>query len=928
MNKRMAFPFEVPRQRWLAAVGLGLAIGIAYFAAAHFGLALRTKPEGIAIFWPAAGVAVGTLIALGPTTRLPIAVGVVCATALSNALVGRNVWVAVIFGFVNAAQTLLTAWLIEQNFGRFFKLEDVPHVLGFLVASAIGAALAAVGATAAVSLVAPAASPLNVWRLWFAACSLGIVTVAPVLIGLGQALREPPTRGELIEGAAGMVTLAVMSVFLISLPQGPWTTALPVALVFPLLLWIAVRCRPVFAAAAAFVMTLAVLWSTTYGMGHFGDARVPLADRILAAQTLVLVGALLVLILAALFAERRRSEAVLKQSREHLQQALDGASLGAFSINLATGDLECDMRAAQIHGHEVPPLTSKEVRRFVHPDDRARIDAGLAGVERTGGAWQAEYRVVHRQPSHACPAETRWVALDGSIVRNARGIPVSLRGTVRDITQRKKAEQELAERNLQLALAGKAALVGSYAYDVRTDQMEVSEGYAVIHGLPEGTTKTARREWQIRVHPEDVGKLDNLRRIAFACRRGEYNADYRTVLPGRGMRWIESRSFISYNGDGQPERVIGVNIDVTERKHTEALLSESNALLVDAMAAGQVMAFEWDAVTRVSKRCERAAEILGYLQQSGSAMLHDDFLKHVHPEDRDGVKTNIRKLCPDHPSYAMNFRFIRPDGRQVWLEETAKGEFDTAGSLLRIKGLTRDITERKALEEQKNLLIAELDHRVKNVLAIVAVVASRTQETNSSMVDFVAALEGRIQSMAATHELLSHRRWQGIPLAQLVQRELAPYATDTNTRIDGADDILSADAGQAVAMVIHELATNAAKFGALSTAAGNVRVRWSQGQNGQSHGRLCIEWVESGGPKVMPNTRSGYGTSVIRDLIPYELGGTVDLVLAPDGVRCEIKIPTHWLSEGEPRGDAATDLRPRDHHASDHHASDHYANLS
>jgi PAS domain S-box-containing protein len=920
MNKRMAFPFEVPRQRWLAAVGLGLAFGIAYFAAAHFGLALRTKPEGIAIFWPAAGIAIGALIALGPTTRLPIAVGVVCATALSNALVGRNIWVAVIFGLVNAAQTLLTAWLIERNFGRLFKLEDVPHVLGFLVASAIGAALAAVGAATAVSLVAPATSPLNVWRLWFAACSLGIVTVAPVLIGLGQALREPPTRGELIEGAAGVATLAVMSVILIALPQGAWTTALPVALVFPLLLWIVVRCRPVFAAAAAFVMTLAVLWSTTFGMGHFGDARVPLADRILAAQTLVLVGVLLVLILTALFAERRRSETVLKQSKEHLQQALDGASLGAFSINLATGDLECDVRAAQIHGHKVPPLTSKEVRRFVHPDDRSRIDAGLAEVGRTGGTWQAEYRVVH-QPSHASAAETRWVALDGSIVRNARGAPVSLRGTVRDITQRKKADQQLAERNLQLALAGKAALVGSYAYDVRTDQMEVSEGYAVIHGLPEGTTKTARREWQVRVHPEDVGKLDNLRRIAFECRRGEYNADYRTVLPGRGVRWIEARSFISYNGDGQPERVIGVNIDVTERKHTEALLSESNALLVDAMAAGQVMAFEWDVATRVSKRCDRAVEILGYQPQSGSGAQHDDFLSRVHREDRDGVKTNIRKLCPGQPSYAMNFRFIRPDGRQVWLEETAKGEFDTAGGLLRIKGLTRDITERKALEEQKNLLIAELDHRVKNVLAIVAVVASRTQETNSSMADFVAALEGRIQSMAATHELLSHRRWQGIPLAQLVQRELAPYATDTNTRIDGADDILSADAGQAVAMVIHELATNAAKFGALSTATGNVYVRWSQGQNGQSRGRLCIEWVESGGPEVLPNIRSGYGTSVIRDLIPYELGGTVDLVLAPEGVRCEIKIPIHWLSAGEPPGHAATDLRPSDHRASGYHVN-------
>jgi hypothetical protein len=113
-------------------------------------------------------------------------------------------------------------------------------------------------------------------------------------------------------------------------------------------------------------------------------------------------------------------------------------------------------------------------------------------------------------------------------------------------------------------------------------------------------------------------------------------------------------------------------------------------------------------------------------------------------------------FLPTTPSYALTFRFVRPDGRQAWLEEAAKGEFDSAGKLLRINGLTRDITERKELEDHKNTLISELDHRVKNVLATVLTVASRTQETSTSMSEFVAALEGRIKSMATTHELLRH----------------------------------------------------------------------------------------------------------------------------------------------------------------------------
>ena len=163
------------------------------------------------------------------------------------------------------------------------------------------------GAVAAVGLVLQStASLLDVWRLWFASCLLGTVTVAPLLIGLGEAARELPPRREMIEGGLGVATLIVLSLLAISLPQGPWATALPVALVFPVLLWIAVRCRLVFAAAAVFVMALAVIWSTTFSVGHFGDASIPLEDRILAAQTLALTGAVLTFVLAALFEERRR----------------------------------------------------------------------------------------------------------------------------------------------------------------------------------------------------------------------------------------------------------------------------------------------------------------------------------------------------------------------------------------------------------------------------------------------------------------------------------------------------------------------------------------------------------------------------------------------------------------------------------------------
>ena len=258
------------------------------------------------------------------------------------------------------------------------------------------------------------------------------------------------------EGALALVVLALLSAFAFVSPAGSWVTFVPVAVLFPVLLWVAARGRPVFAAAAAFIVAVALVSTTTFGIGRFGDPSTAILERVHAAQVAMVVTTLCALVLAALFDERRRSEAALKagnerlqDSNERLQLALGGAELGAFSMDIATGDLECDARVACIHGHSVPPTTIKEGRRFVHPDDLERIDAAFAEAERTGGAWKAEYRVVH-PPGHPHAGEVRWVAFEGSVACNAQGAPVRLLGVARDITEHKHAEERLhkqVERN-------------------------------------------------------------------------------------------------------------------------------------------------------------------------------------------------------------------------------------------------------------------------------------------------------------------------------------------------------------------------------------------------------------------------------------------------------------------------------------------------
>jgi two-component sensor histidine kinase len=194
-------------------------------------------------------------------------------------------------------------------------------------------------------------------------------------------------------------------------------------------------------------------------------------------------------------------------------------------------------------------------------------------------------------------------------------------------------------------------------------------------------------------------------------------------------------------------------------------------------------------------------------------------------------------------------------------------------------------------DELQDLLISELDHRVKNILARVAAVARYTRQGSGSMEQFVGALDGRIQSMADAHSLLSRNRWHGVSLIDLVRGQLAPYSTERNVAIRGPDITLSVEATQALAMVLQELVTNAVKYGALSHPHGRVSVSWDHRPCQDAAGRLAIAWRETGGPPAKAPSGSSYGTNLIRGLIPRELGGAVDLAFLPEGVRCDIEIP-------------------------------------
>ena len=339
-------------QPWGRSIGLAVAVGVAYFLAARLSLLLLTKPDGVAVFWPASGVAAGVLIALGPSARWPVAAGAMVATIVANVLGDRGLSSALVFALCNAGEALLTGWLIERYFGSGFSLDRLSHVLGLVAAAVAATTVSGIGGTVGfLYFHSSTSSILTTWQHWFASDALGIITVAPLIIEFAAAARLRPPRRELGEGIAALVTLVILSGFVVFLPQGFWGTVVPIALLFPMLLWLAARCHPVFPAAAAFIIAVTIVSMTTFGIGLLGNASFPIAERILAAQAGILAVSLCAFVLAALFAERHLHDAELMTSGTRLQEALTELRLLYENAPIGLAFLTPDCHYQQINRH-------------------------------------------------------------------------------------------------------------------------------------------------------------------------------------------------------------------------------------------------------------------------------------------------------------------------------------------------------------------------------------------------------------------------------------------------------------------------------------------------------------------------------------------------------------------------------------------------
>ncbi len=324
------------------------------------------------------------------------------------------------------------------------------------------------------------------------------------------------------------------------------------------------------------------------------------------------------------------------------------------------------------------------------------------------------------------------------------------------------------------------------------------------------------------------------------------------------------------------------------RGRLEQAVHDSETRLQRVLQAGEVVSYEWDCCSDVVICSSNCDSILG-LDMSWISSSYRAWEARIHPEDQPRFREAVKRLKSGCGRLVVSYRYVRPDGGVMWLEDSCVGEYRDDDRLVRVCGLMRDVTARKRIEELQQLLMREFDHRSRNMLAAIQAMISLTARTQTQIGDFVIAVQSRIRSMARAHELIAGSRWTGTSLRDIVACELEPYTADRPgiASIVGKDEILTPGATMAVAMALHELVTNAAKYGALSTAEGRIQLQFHRDEDDA----LVLEWRESGGPEVAPPRRRGFGSLLIEGSMRTEISGCAEVRYLRSGLVCIMNIP-------------------------------------
>ena len=444
--------------------------------------------------------------------------------------------------------------------------------------------------------------------------------------------------------------------------------------------------------------------------------------------------------------------------------------------------------------------------------------------------------------------------------------------------------KELGE-NLVVATSGREALeyllkneVAVILVDVCMPELDGFELAAMIREHPR-FQKTA----MIFISAIQVSDIDRLRGYEMGA------VDYVPVPVIPEVLRAKIRVFAElYRKTRQLERF---NAELEDRVRARtAELEESNGRLLEseqrrslAIAAGKMGSWDWDWLNGDWMWDEGQYRIFGVDPQT-FVVNPASVQALLHPDDIGELRKAMAEFSKGVRSYEAEFRINRPDGEVCWCVGTAAATVDKAGRVVRVSGVTVDITERKRAEERQNLLAREVDHRAKNALALAQSIVRLTR--GETVKAYVQAVEGRISALARVHTILSLSSWQGAEIGKLVDEELAPYATGDQIAFGGSDIQLLPATAQTLALALHELVTNSAKYGALSTLSGGLNLNWEIERD-----VLRMVWEERDGPLVEKPASRGFGTRSVIAAIESQLGGQAEFDWRAEGLICRLSVP-------------------------------------
>ncbi len=585
--------------------------------------------------------------------------------------------------------------------------------------------------------------------------------------------------------------------------------------------------------------------------------------------------------------ERKATEDELRRNRQDLEDFFENGAVGLHLVAADGTILRANQAELDLLGYTADEYIGRHIAEF-HADAPVIKDI-LRRLTRGERLDKYPARLKAKDGSIKHVLITSNAHFQNGEFRNTRCFTV-------DVTERYKADEALLESQQRLAVTYDQAPVGIAEVDAAGRFVRVNAALSSVLGYaPE---ELVGRSFIELTHPQDrdADAQDYARQV-----QGEiahYSTQKRFLRRDGGIVFVNVLSSSVLDQQGQFRYGVRVIQDVTERLQAEERLRESerhNRELLEALPAA---IYTTDAEGRINYYNQAAVAFSGRRPILGSdewcvtwRLFTPDGTPLPHDQCPMAVALKEGRAVRGEEAIAE-----RPDGSRVPFIPFPTPLRDASGNVVGAINMLVDITERKRAEEHQRVLIDELNHRVKNTLATVQSIAIQTIRTSADIEIFSENFEARLLSLSKAHELLTRQAWTGVNLRDIICQELEPYhdGSALRVRLEGADLMLEPRVGLALSLVLHELTTNAAKYGALSDGQGIVTVRWTASESG-SPDVLRIDWIESGGPIVTPPAKRSFGTRLIERTMTKDLQGMAVLDFDPAGLRCVLELPLNQL---------------------------------